>query len=388
MAVSSFDYSSFQQLYALSSLSNAIGDLTGTEAALQSAMESLVDEFLPQINGKAWDLTWGPRVYKNDPKNSTTGPDNVWFATADDSQKVVVVSIAGTAPCSWEDWLQDLDITSAVDFVDWSTSWSASGVITPPSNYPCSDTSKSCIAEGTADGVFNVLNGTDPVLHPGRNYQHVYEYLSSVPKDYTVVFAGHSLGGALAPTTALGLVWSGLVSNLKSQAKVLASAGPTPGNAQFVADFISVFPASGSSTGYDVYNRDYYNINDIVPQVWSIDNSTDPNRYIDNIAGVLDGIYTLLNVDDGDAYGAIVGGTAAARTLAHEAPVSYVNMLGQPFTGPEIPWIDSVEALVEQIVVQHTTYYWQQIGINAFVQAVTKAAGSLPGVGTAICSIF
>ena len=87
----------------------------------------------------------------------------------------------------------------------------------------------------------------------------------------TLVFAGHSLAGALAPTLALYLYPKPQSAGWK-QVLTLSAAGASPGNTPFEALFnaAGAYPpvASGVSAPYGNWNTDYTNYHDVVPHAW------------------------------------------------------------------------------------------------------------------------
>lgn len=230
-----FNFNTPQQVYCLSSASNAVGSKKGTEADLQQAMDDALSIKLPRITGD-WQVSWGPRVYKPDPEES--GPvENVWFAAVSEAQKLVVVAVSGTAPPSIKDWLDDLDVESVVDFGDWVTGWSATakGVPQPTVDKRPNTIKNSYIAHGTATGVYNILSNMEP-----KTNTHIWEYLLGLSPDYTVIFTGHSMGGAISPTLGLGLATANMIGTKKVY--IMPSAGPSPGNTNFVTAYKALFP--------------------------------------------------------------------------------------------------------------------------------------------------
>ena len=126
-----YDFNLAQQIYALCFASNAIGECTGSESVLQAKLVAALQQELPAISG-GWEIAWGPRVYL--PANADH-PQNVWFAAVSETQKTVVVAVAGTAVLSRLDWLNDFDVDKIVDFATWTNSWNLTdGVSKPPVN--------------------------------------------------------------------------------------------------------------------------------------------------------------------------------------------------------------------------------------------------------------
>jgi hypothetical protein len=96
---------------------------------------------------------------------------------------------------------------------------------------------------------------------------------SKAAPNATLIFAGHSLGGALAPTLALDLaVNQGFDVTKWANVFVYPSAGPTPGDKTFSGLFAQTFPPTQQAPAgqpWNVWNMDVVNSLDIVPRAWS-----------------------------------------------------------------------------------------------------------------------
>ncbi|KAF3059699.1 hypothetical protein GL218_04672 [Daldinia childiae] len=369
------DYDLFQQIYCLSFASNLVSSTEGTEANLQAALEEILEDILPRLIG-TWSISWGPRVFKEKPDEPKGGPDNVWFAAINDIDKVCAVSIAGTAKNSDADITQDLNVTEVVDFDVWVESWSSQGIPKPEkANSDQLDPSKSYCAKGICDGTWNVLNNPSTAVNSGLR---IDEYLQQLDPDYTVVFTGHSLGGALAPTSALGLAGSKIGS--RNTVKVLPSAGASPGNDVFAKKYSEVFPKDPqvSSEDYKVYNTDFYNIYDIVPQAWSI--NPDHKRNLDNILTKI-----LHCSDDFQPFAEDV--VCDAKDKSRDSFIPYTPLPGQNFVGrppPKDP-IESVSDVKAHSSQHHVTAYLEELGITRsfqiFKDKFSKRIGAPTGPG-------
>ncbi|KAH7014475.1 Alpha/Beta hydrolase protein [Microdochium trichocladiopsis] len=370
-----FNFNTSQQVYCLSAASNAVGSKQGTEADLQQAMDDALASKLPQVTGD-WEVSWGPKVYKPMPEES--GPvENVWFAAVSESQKLVVVAVSGTAPPSIKDWLDDIDVERVVNFGTWVGSWSTStGVPVPVVDKSPDTTANAYIANGTATGVYNILSNTDP-----KTNTYLWQYLQTITPDYNVIFTGHSMGGAISPTLALGLKQAGMIS--AGQAYAMPSAGPSPGNANFVALYRKLFPVTvppqGGVPDYGTLNTDFYNTDDIVPQAWSILPTDDRN--LNNITSQ---IYTWAKLDtDWLVYLTAVGLVGQATRCSAASKVAYAPIPGTAFTSPidgGVPQISSFADLGGSILRNHTSDYWTYIGVQAFVDEFDDKVVQQPGV--------
>ncbi|KAI0874740.1 hypothetical protein GGS24DRAFT_500450 [Hypoxylon argillaceum] len=353
-----YDYDLFQQIYCLSMITGIVSNKHGSEETLENAMKQALGEALPHLKGN-WNVSWGPRVYQeNDPYSDFGGPDNVWFAAIDETQKICVVAIAGTVFTQWADIYQDFNIIHVVNFSDWVKRWTPEGIPKPQASIPLPGVGSRApfCAQGTCVGVWNIVNNADTRQSSGTR---IDEYLRSLDSSYTIVVAGHSLGGALAPMVALGLVQADLVGNNKT-VKVLPSAGVSPGNAELAALYSANFPRElSASTGYRVFNTDYYNVYDIVPQAWSPNPGDDRNLHniVDNI---LHFNWTFKWVAD-FLLKQVVG-------LSQLSGIQYSPLPGDPFTGPPPPAkIESFGDIGAVITKEHIKAYHDEIGISEFL---------------------
>ena len=51
--------------------------ITREQASLQKALQLGLTSILPVVPG--WEIAWGPVVWKNEPDEATTRPDNSWY---------------------------------------------------------------------------------------------------------------------------------------------------------------------------------------------------------------------------------------------------------------------------------------------------------------------
>ncbi|KAI0977643.1 hypothetical protein F4678DRAFT_413627 [Xylaria arbuscula] len=350
-----FNYNLFQQIYCLSMVTGIVGKVEGPEADLQAQMKQKLSELLPSLTG-SWSITWGPRVYQvENPESDKGGPDNVWFAAVDDTQKVCVVAIAGTASNSDADIHQDVDVAEVVDFNAWIKLWSPQDIPKPTvsSLNENSDFTIPYCAKGNCDGVWNILKSVSTEPKEGTR---IDEYLRGLDPSYTVVFTGHSLGGALSPLIALGLTQAKLLGD--NVIKVLPSAGPTPGNEVLAANYATAFPRDVQGTEYRVYNTDYYNEFDIVPQAWSVVSTDDRN-----LGNILSKI--LHPTTQFEVLADLVWSKVAEQSI--NSKIRYTPLQGDHFTGPPPPAsVDSFEDVGNYSSIGHVFAYWDKIGIREF----------------------
>jgi hypothetical protein len=231
------------QVFSISLLSNAASNQTGTVAELETVLANKIRQAFtvwePSIG--AWDIAWGPAVFQG---SGDSYADNAVFVAVERAVEnpARVVAIAATNPNSSYDWLQeDFDVENVVR---WTDAFPALGAYrAPPGINPY-------VSAATALGINNLL-----ALQSGG--ATLLQFLGSVEgTSETLIFAGHSLAGALSPTLALALFnpEGGELSLAKwANVRVYPSAGATPGNPDFATFFNGVFPPVAAMPGAPPY---------------------------------------------------------------------------------------------------------------------------------------
>ena len=209
---------------------------------------------------KKWKLVWGPRVYDL-PIVSDGQSDNTMIVAQQEDTNTYAVAIAGTNAKSWSDWFFE-------DFaVGTQVLW----------RYGSPDPGTSPkISWGTAFGLA-ILQRMRPYKGIPGEEKTLAEFLQYVLKNpcgkdpFKIYVTGHSLGGALAPATALwlsdtqgtnpGIFQVPWDPDKKAKVYTFPFAGPTIGNGD-IANYIN-----SRFTGDQMVVTD--NQLDIAPHAWN-----------------------------------------------------------------------------------------------------------------------
>lgn len=261
-------YDAYQRIFALSMLANAASSLHETEHKLENVLYERLRDFItasansdhkvlnnnpPYPKTKAveamgdWELVWGPAVVPKDifhleekqyAKNAafvakTTNMSKVGGNFSEfDHDHTYVVGIAATNATSFYDWL--VEDAKVNEVVEWSSFDPITFKPTDATNTPV-QSGKQYISAGTAIGVSRLVQDlTSPSWIVNGANTKLLDFLQGIDgKNAALIFAGHSLAGALSPT--LAKYYSETVN--KNSAKPFAAvhayptAGVLPGNA-------------------------------------------------------------------------------------------------------------------------------------------------------------
>ncbi|NOJ79500.1 lipase family protein [Myxococcus xanthus] len=261
-----------QKAFLLAWESNGVGDTPGDAKRLAKTLQTKLTTFLALSDVKKamegqWSLVWGPAVFV-DQESPTSYADNVMYVAASPDQSVYVVAIAGTNASS------DYDKNQEDNSVNTTQLWTAAFPNLPSYGVPSGINPWPVLSTGTALGVNNLLGMTDTLT----TQQTLVEFLRSVSAtgSKTLIFSGHSLGGALAPTLALALFnpsGGPFSTGDWDHVYVLPAAGPTPGNQGLSQFFERVFPPVSLNLPQPQYawNQNIWNSLDAVPHAWVVD---------------------------------------------------------------------------------------------------------------------
>jgi hypothetical protein len=262
MSAGTFD--PWQQVFTMSMLANRNSQTPGGTNTLQGDLAGILQEALTDpgtgyqaLIGSSWEVAWGPCVYEH--KTDGIGDwveDNAMFVAHNTASNMYVVAIAATNPISkFDKLMEDAAVHSIKD-------WPYGQTLPSGASFPAGV----AIAPGTSVGVNILQKMQDPTTG-----QQLAVFLQSVQStSATLVFAGHSLAGALAPTLACALITQGdLDPSQWAHVYVYPTAGPTPGNAGFVTLFATLFPRTTvGSQPWQVWNSLLWNSLDMVPHAW------------------------------------------------------------------------------------------------------------------------
>jgi hypothetical protein len=274
-----------------------------------------------QLAGGDWSVVWGPVVILPPGTVGTDTAANSMYVAYSPSNAMYVVAIAGTDFTSVYDWLEE-DFYVDPPLVAWPLSAQdlCQGTVTDPS--------VAGVSVATCTGITNLKSMTGSSA-AGPGAVSLYDFLTSgVPagtqQSSTLVFTGHSLAGALSPTLAFDYKLNG--GGSWGTMRVLALAGPTPGNTAFSNAFVAAFPQAQSDDNKLPWNTNFRNALDIVPHAWddlspfqpTATYFPQPTRY-----------HSKWGLLSGTIYAEVLGGIQSAMNAVKKAsytPITYQDV--------------------------------------------------------------
>ncbi|MDG5496272.1 hypothetical protein [Niveispirillum sp. BGYR6] len=332
-------FDAFEQTFTLSLLSNLASGYIADKKYPGTGADPLENQLVANIAlafknsavsnglGSGWEIKWGPAVYRDSTSLVAQNSATVFYndsVTFDDglSYPTYVVAIAATNFISEYDWVvEDFSVSSTVDWTKYNPT------VTPFPAGPPLATLTPVISQGTAIGVSkianltptNQANGTDSLLAFITGLNNSGNLLPNT----RIIFAGHSLAGALSPTFAFYLEAQKLLSNFQ-KTLVYPTAGATPGNAAFSIAFSLALPPQSVIGGnpWQSWNMLIHNQYDIVPHAWNLTTLNQiPTLYGNSSSPGGTPVPGLINL----AILAAVADSAASTT-------AYTRLINQTFT--------------------------------------------------------
>lgn len=280
----SANFDVFQQTFALSLLSNLASDYIADERytpgthgdPLEAQLAANIQATLPMPVvaaglGSGWQIVWGPAVWRGADSRVAHNAALVFYhpeVIYEDGTRAAtyVVAIAATNLISGYDWIvEDFTVSSTVNWTQYHPAVASVTVASPDALTPV-------ISKGTATGVAHIaaLTPTYPAHGKTSLSDFIRQLNGTASAGSRIIFTGHSLAGALAPTFALYLKEHGALSAFE-RALVYPTAGASPGNGGFSRRFAAAFPrqAAGEQP-WQSWNVLIHNQYDIVPHAWSL----------------------------------------------------------------------------------------------------------------------
>ncbi|MBN8468842.1 hypothetical protein JYJ95_20265 [Corallococcus exiguus] len=357
-----------QKAFLLTRESNQVGGMQGDTQTLAKALQTRLNTFLARTDvqkamGGQWSLVWGPAVFEAQ-ESATSYADNVMYVAASPDQSTYVVAIAGTNMNS------DYDKDKEDNSVNTTELWTAAFPSLKPYGVPFGINPWPALSTGTALGVNNLLGMTD-TLNTQKSLLDFLRSLSGTGTK-TLIFGGHSLGGALAPTLALALFnheGGPLRTRDWNHVHVLPVAGPTPGNKGLSEFFRKVFPPVGVDVSQppNAWNQNIWNRLDAVPHAWVVD--------------MLKQIHTLYptNWEGGQEPSDItkaINGAILASDLGAALPGPYTQLPNIQVPGKlhgDMP-ITTEAQFFAQVAYQHLNAYEIHFGVDTLLSEDSRSA--------------
>ncbi|MGE5515365.1 MAG: lipase family protein [Bacteroidota bacterium] len=247
-------YDLHQQTFVLSMAVNLASGEKGSARDIEKALKQKLQTLLGTAAIKdligEWSLVWGPAVWQH-PFDLRGYSDNAIAVFHNAASDTTVCAIAATNANSIFDWaVEDFWVS---DKVRWQYS--------PADGVPW-------LSAATNFGIGMLLTLRDP-----QTGAFLPDYLNSEASTGTsLIFAGHSLAGALSPSLAMLLYGTQSARQEWKQVLVYPTAGASPGNAAFARAFAEQFPPQTTgSQPWQRWNTLLWNRLDVVPHAWCLD---------------------------------------------------------------------------------------------------------------------
>lgn len=352
-----------QQAFVLSMAVNDAYTDTGSSAELEAILNQKLTALLATAGVQTlignWSLAWGPAVWEH-PLDLRGYSDNTVAVFHNAASNTYVCATAATNANSVFDWLvEDFWVN---DKVRWQYT-------------PTSDVA--WLSAATNFGVGMLQSLRDPTTQA-----FLADFLKSVANtNSTLIFAGHSLAGALSPTLAMVLYGTAAARQTWSQVLVYPTAGATPGNLAFSNAFAEQFPPQSTGTQpWQKWNTVLWNELDVVPHAWGpLTMAEVPGLYESTIA-VKASLTAVV------AY-AVYKAEPSIYPTSWYWPVSNSGLSGSTQHGPTI---STLGEFLTEMGYQHVNAYFTLLGvpeIEQYYPASTAPASSDDSVFQDILSL-
>ena len=240
-------YDQTQEMFLLALSSHAGAECIGPEPQMIHCVESRIQALLGQWSLTDWQIVWGPGVALAPTRHeiptqypSSDYPANVMYAAYREADAALCISISATNDLSGYDVEEDFRVH---ELLPWPYA--------PPDSQPLPQISQGFYL--ALDLLRDMRPGKteEEVELPGFNKtlpEWLGEFISEHPK-LSLITAGQSLGGVLAPIVALWLWetqsdWNPQGAVLPEQFSCWRFAAPTPGDRAFAQYYNERLPAT------------------------------------------------------------------------------------------------------------------------------------------------
>lgn len=344
-----FSYSPTQRQAVICMLSYLSAFAKGSLEELQATTAEKLDLMFQLHDLQAlighWEVVWGPAIFQ---AHKSDVADNTMFMARCLDEPKLIVSIAGTNPYSWFNWLlEDLPVRKKEV---WPTFTGDSTQLQPK------------ISQGTANG----LRVLQEMKAGGQSVTDFLQtYLSASSESMSIVVTGHSLGGALSPAMAVYLADTQPTWDPEGRAELtlMPMAGPTPGNVDF---------ATYGDQKLNGRIQRIWNEKDIVPHAWD-----------KTLMGELSTLYTPTIKPSWLTCFVIF----ITRRIANRSDYGHLRPDANPLPGEVVPNSEAIQMLpasfinrflpkyMVQMGYQHLEAYYRLLDMKAFAQIM---GGTLP----------
>ncbi len=349
------------------------------------AVRGLLGEIGDQLYGSDWSVAWGPAIYQ---PAKTRHAANAVAVLHSASLDLYVVATAGTNMDDVYDWFREDLAVGPNAMVDFPIS-----LAKPPVGGKANSAGQQ-IDLGTACGIYNLLkNVEDSTGHTRSLIDFLAQLKPTSSAGGTIVFVGHSLGGALSAALPLQVLAS--IDNWGWTAQggrvcAMPTAAPTPGNQAFSTAWGKALPPlpvadTAPSNQVKTLNTPVENAIDLVPHAWTnlyarTQNAADP-FYFSNFTLAPPGLASLtVRLDftlavgmaglaakaqlDGDA--ALMAKLPNVQLLQPSFPITYWDPAQQMFGSynlPPLP-VSDLERFETVLFMVHVWQYFPFFGIT------------------------